>query len=364
MMRLRAPLLSILSVTLLATWIACAPAEARGKPGKDRKSYVERLQPEELAALRKKLPNWDKLDRRKQEGIARGVIRVRNLSPEQRAKLQERMKRLKERGKRERRFRAEMMGFARSVGESVWKGLPESFRTEITKRRIRPSMAMMVLFHYVNGRIAAIEGRAFETDDIAAFPEKLRKNARRLAAVLADPEADEKAKRGARSGLGHMRAHLKIDALKNSLTSKSDDGRIPVERITAALRKTWPEAFDGLARDVAKNPARFAEALERRGRRGLPGARGAGFSSKLVNRREFAGLVMQLERAARQNWTRRPAMQRAADQLIRQVLVQELKADSQTVEALPGFDRPKEREQAIRGLVGKFFKRDGRRGPR
>ena len=54
------------------------------------------------------------------------------------------MKRLKERGQRERRFRAEKMRFAQAVGEVIWQQLPASLHAEVKKRRIRPATAKMV----------------------------------------------------------------------------------------------------------------------------------------------------------------------------------------------------------------------------
>lgn len=72
------------------------PAANRGgaAPAAAPASALDALEPGELEAVRRRIPEWDRLPREKQEHVARLVLRLRSLSPEDRERFLARMKAL------------------------------------------------------------------------------------------------------------------------------------------------------------------------------------------------------------------------------------------------------------------------------
>ena len=135
----RLVLLLVPALLLLAVGASVASAE--------EPSALERLTPEERTYLEQQVPDWAQLSPQRREGIARNVIRIRELPEEQRRALLERIERLKRgralgRGpppgrlehhldpkrRHEHRRRAHVMRAVRSV---LWNALPDDTRTSI-----------------------------------------------------------------------------------------------------------------------------------------------------------------------------------------------------------------------------------------
>jgi len=340
--------------------------QAGQKPGsRDPGQYVKRLKPEELAYLRKKMPGWDGLDARRKEHIAREVIRLRNLSPEQSKRLRERLERLGRRGTKSRGWsgssRGRMFRFSQVVGERIWSQLPESSRKEAGVRGIRPSLVKMVLFHKVLSRVAKSEGKQFTRKDLATVPKHWRKRAETYLAVLEDEGADARKKREARERLGGMRVYKLWEGLRRTLAEANEGREVDPAEVVGAAEARWPEAFKAVLANVSKDPARFYKSIEQKSRRyggKSPFSSGRG----KLGKSELAWSVLSLERLATQNWKDRPELQARTDAVIRDLLIEGLGEDPAAVAQIPPFKRPEARRKMMMRLLGKHLRGLGGRG--
>ncbi|HVG93294.1 MAG TPA: DUF3106 domain-containing protein, partial [Planctomycetota bacterium] len=134
-------LLAFVASALPARAEDVAPLQAAAVQG-----AAERLTPEEVAVLRRRLPEWDRWDAAARDRVAAGVVRLRGLTPEQRARVFERGRRLDRAGPvaaetfaknlsawsrfgpddRQRVLQADVT--ARALATEVFAGMPASVR--------------------------------------------------------------------------------------------------------------------------------------------------------------------------------------------------------------------------------------------
>ena len=346
----RSPLLAL--VALVACTVFVCPAARAGEDedgpkhdGPKQASALSQLEPKELAFLREKFPEWDKVDARRKEHIARNVLRLREMSPEERATLKQRMARLH--GRRKGRHGGGRRGpsifrMADAVGSHILEKLSPAVHVELAKLDVRPSMVKMTLFQLAKSKAAAGARVTFTEEELAAVPASMRK---KIEAGLAAVEAAEPGKKrdAMQTRLRYLRLHLQMEAEQKRLASAAPDGRVSPERLTEATLSVWSDAVEALVTEVDSKPELLAKAVQRMGRGRM--ARGQ------MSSQDFLRSVWALERLAVGKWKDDPEAQLAADRVVRRLLIDELGVDSERVAALPGYDAGAGRRRALGKLV-------------
>ena len=333
----KTPLRIALAALLVLAFAASPPAYADDEePG-----AVSKLKAEEIAFLKKKWPEWDKLDASRKERIARGILRVRNLSPEEREKFKQRMERLHKGRKGPRGGRSHgssIFRVADAVGTRVIDKLPPAVQVDIAKLDVRPSMVKMALFKMLRGKAAAQAGYEFSAEELQALSEPKRALLERLIAQANDPQ-EGKGRDAARSKLAHMRLLGRMEALRKRLGAEAEDGPVSTEKFADAIMQSWAPAIDGVVAEIGDSPKRFLESVERTSRGHM-------------SRQDYEKSVWVLERYASGRWRRSPELLAATKLVVQRMLIDALGADKDKVAALPGYESGRERRQAIGKLMG------------
>lgn len=331
--------LRMLGVVLFAALLLAGPtalADDGGSRATEDGSAVSRLTPAERAYLEKKFPEWSQVDPRRQEHIARNVIRLREMSEEDRKKLKERIARIRGRARSKGgRGHSRSGGFRaiNAIGSRLVDRLPPAAKAEVERVDGRPSGVKMTLFHLVRGKVAATEGHDFPAEELAALPEAMRQKINRALAQAKD-ETDPRRAAAARSKLSHMRAFQRIESIRKQLGADATDAQF-----ADAVMATWAGEVDAVMAEIEADPKRFGEMLERKMRHAS-------------SPQDHARSVRWLEQVALRKWRRDPEARAAADKVVRRLLVDELGIKPEALADLPGYDRPRERIRAIDKLLG------------
>lgn len=265
----------IAAVCLIALVLGATAAQA------EKPSALERLTPEERSVLEERVPGWKDLSPERQEGIARNVIRIRELPEEKRRALLERIERLKRgreagRGPRpgrlghhldprrmeKHRHRGHAM---RAVGLVLWGELPEATRTKIeaTLGERERMVVGMTFFRRLVGRIA--KERAKQGVPPIPVPADLPPEERQeLATLRAKAEAgDERAL----ERLAHKSVFHDLQRVAAELGRDGPPDEETVRRLGAKVREAYPEAFAASFEELAQ-AAESEEGLRRYAPRG------------------------------------------------------------------------------------------------
>lgn len=368
-MRYLLPILCALLVGLTAAYAHADDVDPTARP----KSAVEALLPEELAALEKRLPQpWASYSAEQQERIARGVLRLRNLTPEQRAKLERRMDEALA-AKRagvdlDKKFAAMRRNRSHyDASFKIGKGVGQLLRASLddaTKRKLAAlpgrlrgrHLEMMFSRLYIEQVITATEQRVLQVD-VDTLPEHLREGFEAKRAKLGDAPPEKAARY--RRHLAHIVVTGQVLELLRGIErpKRSDfDGADADARaahraahegyfraVGEKAKATWPAAFDATLlriRALADDPEQLAGLLVQQATRGRDGRpRGmSGVYSLLMLDRQLRGLPS--ESALRAN----------LDALLRGLLVEKHKLDPGEVDAALA-KQGRERAKAFRELL-------------
>lgn len=256
--------------------------------GAAQPAAVDRLTAEELEILRRRFPDWDQRDAAERERIAVNVMKLRQLSPDDRRRLLERAKKLelagpdavnalgqrlrgwREMSHAEQEQMREKRTFFRGMGAQVIGGLPPEARQLVTPGALPTSLT---------------------------FPERLRLEVgiakllrkRIEQAFVANPPLDAEPSAGAPPAQA-QRLVVARDALRAKGTAATDDDRRRFasalfedrllglrrrlgaeerasdamrrgERFGALAKATFPDAFAAATDDVARLAAKGREGL-------------------------------------------------------------------------------------------------------
>ncbi len=326
------------------------------------KDFLAQLTDEERSFLQKRVKGWAQLPPQKQQMIARNVLRMRNMSAEQRKRFSERMERMRGKDKRWDRVRdhGARMLVDRGLAHAARKRLGRSFEGQLRRRDISDHV-----FERSFGRVfwdkvrqsAFIDGKPPAPDTLpAGFPERLVKRYGQMHARYAATEDADQRKRMTKA-LGWTYASMVSAKLRHELAKsdvKGTDGYIALA--AKKVQQTWPREFAASLEDP-EALVRTAENEEvKRSLRRLLRRDG-----KLM--REEAVLVVKLvERWAAQK-KKDEAAGSDADAVIQRVLREDLKLPADMVKAMPPRSEPEKRAAWYMQALRRYFGHRGG-GPR
>lgn len=394
-MRLLPTILSALLIAVLAgTATAGDPDDKAAKP---KQSAVEQLRPEELAALKRKLPNWDELDANRQQRIAKGVLRLRDMTPEQRKQFERRLeeiRRAKGEGRdpakefakwrgakeQERREWHSSMKLAKGVGMLIREQLGEATWKQIKSHLPVHQKHLEMAFHRLFSEALVTHIAETVTDvDPATLNKRYRGMFERKQKLLAKATDDAQKQRVLRH-MAHLVARSQAASVLEGVTKpKLDRAQLedmdPQERrklqhesyttymraIGAASVARWPAPFAAAVTEIkerAQDPEKFAGLLGKIARqtsdRGAPWMkRGNPVMQLLMIEANVSGLPNADEIRAN--------LRKAA----RGILIGGYKATPEAVDAAFRIQDPRKRYEAIGKLLGnagKDVRRPWRRG--
>jgi|GEM_PF-2301869 len=320
-MRARSLPFLLLAIALGVTWSVVDPRSAQAEEpppspapgGSVAPAAVDRLTGEELEILRRRFPDWDQREAAERERVAANVLKLRQLSPEERRRLLERAKRLegagpdawqKLRGWHEmshaehEQMRAKRI-FYRGMGAQVVSALPPEARRLVTPGALPSSLSFSERLRLEVGIATLLRKKVVQAYvaspplDAEASPGAPPAQAQRLAGAR---EAVRKAGSAAtdddRRRLANLLFEDRFLALRRRLLSETFDDTGRGARLGAMAKETFPEAFAAVVDDVAR--------LAAKGRHGLilllvDG--GQGEVTESPARRPLVELVLLLERA-------------------------------------------------------------------
>jgi len=317
------------------------PKGRRPAPHAKAVDYVAQLKSKELAFLRSKIKGWDKLDSRKKQKIARNVVRIRNMSPEQRKRFEERLRHM--RGKQERWGRVRDHGghmlVNRGLARAGLQALGREFegklrRLDISSHVFETAFARSFWGHvaesgFRDGKPPAPETltAGAVTPGVGAGPmiERYRRAYEQYGAAT-----DEGKRKGMRRRLGYMLGYMRARKLREDLARSDVRGTDAyLTAVAKRVKQTWPQAF---AQSVKDPKALLRSAENEEVRRSL---------RRLIHRdgklsRDEASLVVKLvERWAINNRKGDADAGAEADAVIRRVLRADLKLPAKVVDTLP-----------------------------
>lgn len=318
--------------------LADPPPAAGDAP--DGASALSQLSEDELALLRRKLPDWDALDAERRERIAARVLGLRRLSAEQRHELEARAARFRDRpahgggGERGRAALPALVGHL--LGERLAGSLPEDLRARLEAGGLGRRDLSRYLVKALWPEIVQFEGRRLAEQGLDDLPEGVLSPAdrERLAAAVARARAlpaDGDEAREAHAHLGHQALAMRLATLRRDLdgADPAAAGRVLGDRLWARWQPLREAAVARLRQDGAE---RIVQGM----RRG-----------------EVLGQVMALERLLHGGLAG-PEHDEArtwADRLSRHLMVHGLGLSPEVVDALPA-PGDAERMGALRRLVG------------
>ena len=329
---------------------------------RDDRQAVSQLTADELALIKQKIPNWDELNPRKQEGIARHVLRLRAMSPEERERFQERMERMREakrrrgvdgtgpldprgheRGGRDRgdhpsvvmavfgqaiesMLRADWPAGAQLADEHKWSGarLAGSFVRHALMRRV--------------GEFELAQAEAADPDTfLAEVPEGRRAKLKSLLekATSGEPRV--------RALVGRMLFHVHLHAMRGVMKpagSQDITQESVTARVVSHIRARWSTPYAQALDDVRGDVEAFVKRVET--------PRGS------MRAMEWVSLAVKLEDVATRSAKDDPALAKDADALFVRILRDRLKIPADKIEALPPRGTP-QRRRAVRMLFGDRF---------
>lgn len=234
----------------------------------DEATCLARLTSAELEALQRRVPGWDELEAAKKERIACAVLRMRNLSEEDRRRLRERGDMYRSRpdamrsdGRRRRGndSHAAAMAMAQGALRVALADMPkETVRGFRTARIQRARMEAAFLRRMVESEVARLAPRVHELED-DAFPRWMRRRVADMKTRLASQDDPAMRKRLAMAVLMGRVARLVSEAPEKPKAAEglSDEERKAFhktrvawyEALGAKVEETWPEAFADAKRD-------------------------------------------------------------------------------------------------------------------
>lgn len=389
---------SLILLCLAALLVGVAPMALADDVQEDA-SAVSQLTAEELAALKQRLgAKWDQLDAQKKERIAKGVLRIRNLSVEDRQKLRERIARAREekaagrnvgkdlesyrmmRGKSRRMFQiAAKLG--KGAGRVAASGLSQADRQAIRRLGARDDKIINAFQFHLQRRIQAeiVEREDVWKLPIERFPESRRKEVEALRARVAEWPASRKRMYAHRlawllyqqkmvelSGTVERpdwKAKPKEGASSEEIARFRADRRKAMEeyyrKLGEAVQLTWPDAFSHTVLELktaAQKAANHQDAdLLNWVFPQLKGRDGARGGSALM-------ALMSLDRRMSRSGDKGERMRPHVSALVKWILVEDHKADPARVDAALAKPDPRERWAALKSLM-KRRGPDGARGP-
>lgn len=320
-MRARPFLLALLSLALGAAWSFVGPssvwADEPPPPPAPRDTVgpvaVDRLTAEELEILRRRFPDWDQRDAAERERIASNVMKLRQLSPDDRRRLLERAKKLegagpdawqKLRGWHEmthaerEQMRAKRVMY-RGMGAQVVGALPPDARQLVTPGALPGSLTFPERLRLEVGIASLLRKRILEAyvsnpprdveASVGAPPAQVKRLTAARDALRAKGEA---ATNEDRRRLAEALLEDRLFGLRRRLQGETLAEGARGARFGAMAKEAFPEAFSSVVDEVARRAAK--------GRQGLvpllaEGGDGEGAGSPA--QRPLAELVGMLERA-------------------------------------------------------------------
>lgn len=326
------------------TWTA-PPAHADdADPGRERdEDFVGRLTQDEVALLKKKIPTWDQLDDRKKNRIARHVLRLREMDPEEQARFHKRIARLRDMRKDQspdvrRRGHASSMAVVGQAMEAMLAAdWPEGVRLAEDRQWSKGRLVGSFLRHVLMPRAAAYELERVEAEgvDLKSYFDDMPEGARKQK-ILSALERARNGDKGARRMVGGMLAHRRMRTWSKAWRSAPETTDSAAAQVTAQLRAAWAQPYQQALEDVRANVDRFVVQVETpRGRRGP------------VRTREWVNLVRTLEDVAGRAAKDDPALAKDADALMTRVLRDHLKIPPAQIDSLPARSQPHQRKRAF-----------------
>lgn len=318
---------------------------------------LERLTGEERAFLAKRIPGWNDLDEARRRHIAQNVIRLRDLTPEDRARFRERVKRVTKAPRGEasdgRLGRLERDGTrilaTRGVGSLARAELGLDAEAALLERGVSSvafdiAFSRLFLLRVVGQVLAEREPPAPDTLPAGTPPEARARYAEAHARWQAALDDEEKRQLGQRLGLRVVMAEA--EWLRRSLSpTDMGSGDAYALALGRRLREKWPRAFDESLAWVRSEPDRFLEMVERdeaqRAVEVLGRARGA------LGRDETRLLVALLDRFATHHRDAAPERLARLDDALRAAWTDGLRLPAEAWDRLPPRSEPKEREEAL-----------------
>jgi hypothetical protein len=350
------PLLALAVVLLAGPGAPAARAGDEAPAAGGAADALARLTAEEQAFLAQRIPRWAELPEAKRQHIARNVIRLRELSPEARARFRERLRAVTDRRapddatplERLQRHGTRMLA-ARGVGSLARAELGLDAEAGLAAQGVSPATFDLVFSRLFWERALQRELRDGAPPAPEAVAERLSGEAReRYAEAFARwRDVPEGAARQQLARQLALRLALhRADALRHALA--------PADRATGdtlalalgrRLRDAWPEAFAETLALVRDEPARFAETASRdESRRAVESlARGRG----RLARDDLRLLVWLADRFASHHLAERPEARARVDALVTDALVEALEVPREAVARLPGREDPEAREAAL-----------------
>lgn len=349
----------------------------RGAAGRDAKTkdFVAELQPKELEFLASRIKDWDKLDAHKKQMIARNVVRLRNMSPEQRKHFERRLRSMRDKPKKWDRMRdhGSRMLVDRGLAHAARKQLGREFenrlrRSDISEHVFERSFSRtfwdkVTQAAFEDGRPVAVEALP------EGLPERLVQSYSKMRARWAATEDADQRKRMTRA-LGQTYSRILAGQLRQTLARSDVKGSDAYVALVAhTVRKTWPKAF---AESVQEPDALLRSAESYEVKRSL--WRLLRRDGRLMNE-EAVLLVRLVDRWATQASKKgEPQADADADVLIKDVLREQFEVDAAALEAMPPRSSVQQRAAWYASVLGRKFGRmralrggspwgkDGRRG--
>ncbi len=251
-------LLPLLPLFLLVVLVAARPARA------DEPGALDRLTPAEVQTLTERVPGWATLPAEQREHIAKNVIRLRSLGPEERARLETRMRELERH--RERLGRLPGMEGLRNpaardamrqrgllvhaLGLSLLAALPEEARSAIEKNLpadSRPDLEAVFFHHFWE---ACVKRHATADPSTIEIPSDLPALVQRRLATLRERASSGDA--GARRRLAHFVFGREMIRLHQGLAPVDPGDEDALRAIGDRLREAEPEAFQEAMEELEK----------------------------------------------------------------------------------------------------------------
>ncbi len=332
---------------------------------------VARLLPPEVEILRHKFPDWDQKDAAERERIATNVLRLRNLSPEDRARVVERVKQaeahgvldhLRDRLDKMKDFRAKAVEghlLARAVVSGVLRALPSEEHGVFQggPQSLTPAQKAFV----EQTLVAAWWKRA--TESLVASP-PLDAQASSAASVQEAAAfvrfRDETAKAGGASApvekrrayaaaFVRDRVHAILAAAPRDAAAGDPKARdAAVAAVTLAVRQTFPGVLDVLGRSVADAGKSGPEGLLQWGMEQEVGV----IRSPEARMRRLADLLVDLERTLAVLGVS-PELRAKIEEVQKQILV-DLKVPDADARPVLDAKTPWERWRALQRLRQQF----------
>jgi hypothetical protein len=256
-----AGLLAILGI------VFALPLRAEDRPPRDGPSAVSQLTAEEVAILRRKVPDWDRMDPRRRERIAKTVLRLRNLSDEERETFLRRIQEVKDRGQQARPHGGRehwqrRAGLMRALSSVMWSDLPEDVRTRITETLDgRARMGLGKAF-YARFWARVVEARAAEgLPEVVLPPDAPEDLVQRMEQARVRAEAGDR--RALAMLVGRALDH-ETRELTSGLGPEADAATY--QEAGERLREEFSEAYQETLREVLtvlEQPERIASFIRR-----------------------------------------------------------------------------------------------------